>query len=140
MRLAILYLAAALTSACGSPIEPSRVCGPSAVPGTVPPSVETVAAEIALGRERALATCPGVVSVISLPEIAWWQSPTWIKPAKGYPQGVCASGMTSEDGRTIFVSLADPSRLLTTAGGMGLITWEARNSYWIRGGCGEQSL
>jgi hypothetical protein len=90
---------------------------------------------MAEGQRQARATCPAVTD--AAPAVAWWQCPTWITNGITSPasqgHGVCAAGMTSTDGRTIFVSLANPSNVLP------LVIWESRNAAWILAGCGEQA-
>jgi hypothetical protein len=84
-----------------------------------------------------LAKFPEEKAAPASPAVAWWQCPTWITNGITSPasqgHGVCAAGMTSTDGRTIFISLANPSNVLP------LVIWESRNAAWILAGCGEQA-
>ena len=135
MRSALLA-AAVLSFACAkSPVEPEGICGSCAAPGTIPPPSDAVAAAMDAGRADAAQTCQ--VRATTHPAVEFERCRFWVNDAVsepgGRPHGMCASGLTAPDGGRVYVSLDDPSRVLP------LIRWEARNSYWLRSGCGAQA-
>jgi hypothetical protein len=88
------------------------------------------------GRAQALETCPGVTSH-AVPDVSWRQCQFLVTNAISSPGGppntVCAAGATYYKQNLIWISLAEPERVLP------LVTWEARNFYWMISGCSSQA-
>lgn len=132
----LLLLALLLTGCSGSPL-PSQTCGLCGPVGVQPPAPALVAQAMLDGRAQALATCPTVVSH-AVPDVSWRQCqflvPNGYSTPGGAPHAICAAGATYYKRDLIWVSLAEPERVLP------LVTWETRNYYWLISGCGEQAF
>lgn len=113
---------------------PQEACGNCAVETAVPPPDYVVAQAIGVGRSQAALTCN--VTTSDTPQVNWricdFIVPNGISSPGGGSSRTCASGATYES-TGIWISLAERDRIVP------LITWEARNWYWMKSGCGGQA-
>jgi hypothetical protein len=136
MRLSAILLALLLTG-CSSSSTPTQTCGLCGPVGVQPPAPDLVAQAMLDGRAQALTTCPAVADIDAAmaPGVSWQQCqfivPDGHDTPGGASQSICSAGATI--GMTIWISLAEPDRVLP------LVTWEARNFYWLVAGCGDQA-
>lgn len=131
-----LLLLALLLAGCASSL-PTATCGLCGPAGVQPPAPALVTEAMLDGRAQALSTCPGVVSH-AVPDVSWQRCQFMVEDGVSTPGGpphkVCAAGATYKDRNLIWISLAEPERVLP------LVTWETRNYYWSISGCGGQAF
>lgn len=111
-------------------------CGRQALPGAQPPPLTDVREAMDLGFAQAALTCPTAANDPARPDVRWFQGDFWIANGNNVPggagHGVCASGACFGSDNQIWVSLAEPDRVLA------LVTWESRNMAWYRANCKGQ--
>lgn len=114
-------------------------CGRQALPGAQPPPADQVKAAMEEGWSQAVETCPQAAGDTFRPAVVWKTSDFWV--ASGYDtpggaagaHGICASGCPWLAAGEIWISLAEPWRVLS------LVTWESRNMAWLRNHCEGQA-
>jgi hypothetical protein len=123
-----------LLAACANGKHPEEACGNCALATTQPPPDYVVAQAIGVGKAQAALTCN--VTTSEVPNVNWricdFIVPNGISSPGGGSSRVCASGATYRSSG-IWISLAEQDRVIP------LVTWEARNWYWIKSGCGNQA-